>query len=142
MWTVIREIWLEAMRPEDFAGRPYEAVKIQLAKAALAAFFFVLICVGWALAFGEMPYRAPVWLGMVGFYLVVIEVARQKWQGRDTLWDTYFLAYGAAGPAVSLHEVSVDPIALTLYEWQCLAWLIGLVVSLTVHAWAMWRARA
>lgn len=139
MWTVIREIWAEAMRPEDFAGRPYHAFWHQGLKVAVGAFCVCLFCVGWGAIFGEMPYRALVWGWMVGFYFGVIEVAGQGWRGRDTLWDTCFFAYGAAGPLVSLHEVAINPITLTLYEWSSFAWLIGLVVSLTVHAWAMWR---
>jgi hypothetical protein len=136
MMQVIREIWAEAMRPEDHAGQVYGGAQHQLAKTGLAVFVTAVLACGFAAVAGEMPFRGPLWFGLVYFYVGVIELRGQGSRGWDTVADSYFWAYGVTIPLVSLREVSAGRvITLQLDTWAFLALAGGLVVSLLIYAW-------
>lgn len=104
MWQTGRKIWAEAMRPESFVGRAYEAFINQWGHAGAGLAAAGIICMAWAILFGEFPVRWHVIAGIVTWYLVVIEFVRQRWNGWDSAADGFFVGAGAACLLASLEE--------------------------------------
>ena len=104
MISTIREIWAEAMRPESFVGRAYAAFTNQWGHAATGLAAAGIICMAWAIVFGEFPVRWHVIAGIVAFYLIVIEYIRQGWRAWDSAADGFFVGAGAAVLLASLRE--------------------------------------
>jgi hypothetical protein len=136
MWQTIRELWNEASRPESFVGRAWETTENQWGHFWVGLSMAALVCVAWDSAFGEMPYRTIVFGWVVGAYFGLWEIARQGWQGSDTLDDTYFFGLGAAAVLVSLHEVETDlgPM-LDLKNENALAAFAAFIICLFFNAW-------
>jgi len=136
MWRTIVDVWTEAMQPESYVGRAYDATVNQWGHAALGLAAIAVFCIGWDVILGEMPYRPLVFAWFVGGWFGLVEIAGQGWRGTDTLDDTYFFAIGAAAPLVSLHEVRTElGHMLDLNNLNGLAIAAVLVISLAFHAW-------
>jgi hypothetical protein len=83
-----------------------------------------------------MPDRLTLWIAVATSYAVFIEWKKQGWQKVGSIPDTYFVALGAAGPLVSLYEVSYYPnIELNLVwgGWGFLLWMMLTIISFILH---------
>jgi len=131
MW---RAFWGDLNRPETFARDPYGALTNQGTHALLGGLSVCGVCALWAIIYGEMPYRWPTGVILVGLYAVVIEWWRQGWRRGDSILDAGFVALGVAGPLVSLKEVRHMPaVELEFYEWNFVVWLVCMVTALAVY---------
>jgi len=135
-WFIWRAFWNDLNTPDKFYSDPVGGGGNQGTHVAMAACVVVVVCVIWAVRYGEMPYRWVLWFAVVGFYAFVIEYLRQGWRRWDTINDTYFWGLGAAGPLVSLYEVTFRPeIKLGFNVFGCAAWLAVLIVSMALYVW-------
>jgi hypothetical protein len=104
MWRTIVDVWTEAMRPESYVGQAYKAFVNQWSHSATGLAAAGIICMGWAIVFGEFPVRWHVIAGIVAFYLIVIEYIRQGWRAWDSAADGFFVGAGGAVLLASLRE--------------------------------------
>ena len=131
---MLGSFWRELNDPSSFAADPIGGAGNQGTHVLIGGSIATAICVLWAYWYGEMPVRWTLWLAILVLYAVVIEWLVQGWNWWDSVQDTYFISVGAAAPLVSLKEVEYRPeIKLDFNELQCLAWLVVLVVSLTLY---------
>jgi hypothetical protein len=134
--SIWRAVWEDLNTPDQYYADPVGGAGNQGTHVLMAGCIVVAICVIWAVFYREMPYRWPLWFAVVGFYAFVIEYLRQGWRRWDTINDTYFFGLGAAGPLVSLYEVTYRPeIKLGFNEFECGVWLVVLVVSMAAYIW-------
>ena len=139
MKVVFASIWREAMTPNDYRGKPYDAVLNQIGHIAVGAFFCAFACVSWGAVAGEMPVRALVWLMLVTAYYGVVEIGIQGLRKADSMKDTFFVALGVAIPLVALAEVSSPPVMLLLNLWPAFGIMVFAVACLIRHAISVGR---
>lgn len=133
IWAVF---WGDVNTPSNFANDWYGGVTNQIGHVMLGLFAVCAICVAYAVAFGEMPWRGPVGMGIIAVYFFGIELWRQKWQGADTIVDTCFVALGVIAPLVSLHEVAFSPaIKLQLDIYGLAISMTAIVIGLAGYAY-------
>ena len=133
---VWRMFWGDLNTPESYPDDWYMALTNQSSHWGWSAAAICAICVGWALVFGGMPYRVPLWFVVVALYAFWVEYLRQGWRKHDSFNDIYFVALGAAAPLVSLQEVTYRPeIRLALVEdgWGFVVWMAVVLVSFAAH---------
>jgi hypothetical protein len=131
-----QRFWGELNTPEGYRADWYPALTNQTSHAKWAAVAVCVICAIWALHYGEMPYRWPLWIIVTGLYAFLVEYLRQGWRRRDSFNDTYFIGLGAAAPLVSLHEVAYRPeIRLEFVGGGLgfLTWLAVAILSFAAH---------
>jgi hypothetical protein len=134
--SALRSFWGDLNTPGTYYADPVGGAGNQGTHVLMAGCVTVAVCVFWAVFYGEMPYRWPLWLAVVFGYAVGVEWLSQGWSGKDSSADTYFVGLGAAGPLVSLYEVTYRPeIKLGFNEFECGVWLVVLVVSMAAYIW-------
>ena len=139
-FAVWRMFWGDLNTPDSFHDRPYEGGMNQAVHVIMGAATVVVICLVWAIAYGEMPYKIPTWCVVTGGYAMIIEWFKQGWKGADSILDTYFWGLGAALPLVSLSEVAFRPeIKLVPNAVEGLIGIGVTVLSLAVYVYP--RAR-
>lgn len=142
MISTIREIWTEAMRPDSFVGRAYEAFINQWGHAATGLAAAGMICMAWAIVFGEFPVRWHVIAGIVTWYLVVIEYVRQRWNGWDSAADGFFVGAGAACLLASLKEkVVCGELVLAPQKEAAIFGFVLLLILILTYATVVSRMR-
>lgn len=131
----IDKVCSDLMTPDDFIEDWYGAVTNQIGHVMLGAFSASLICVAWALFFGEMPYKIAVFSLLALFYAVVIEMFIQRSQWTDGFADTAFFVIGVCVILLSFSEVgtSEGKVLLQLDVWPALFSLLTVVVGLIVY---------
>lgn len=143
MIEVWRSFWGELNTPESFHDKPYEGALNQAGHILIGAVLAVVVCLGWLVAFGEMPHKWAVGLALVGGYLTVIECLRQGWQGADSVVDTAFVAQGVSLPLVTLSETQSG--ALEVHAVEGLVGIGAAVLSLALYVYPRarrkWQAR-
>ena len=146
MIEVWRSFWGELNTPESFHDKPYEGGMNQAVHWLMGGVAVVVICLAWAVAYGEMPYKIPTWVCVTGGYAILIEWLRQGWKRVDSLIDTYFLGLGAALPLVTVSEAAFRPeIKLVPNPVEGLIGIGAAVLSLAVYVYPRakrkWQAR-
>ena len=136
MIDVWRSFWGELNTPDDFHDKPYEGGMNQAVHWIMGAASIVVICLLWAILYGEMPYKIPTWCVVTGTYALAVERLRQGWKGADSIVDTYFFGLGSALPLLALTEVSFRPkINLEPNPIEGLTGLGVTVVSLALYVY-------
>lgn len=132
MLEIWKSFWGELNTPDSFSDQPYEGALNQAGHIMIGATAAVILCLLWQMAFGEMPYRWAVGLGLSIGYLLLIECLRQGWQGADSVVDAAFVSLGVALPLISLREVrpgALEPQAIPgIVGLLCAAAALGLYV--------------
>lgn len=117
--------------PSDFDGDPYGEATNQLSHIALGAVAALAICIAHREVMGEMPTRWMVFFGVALFYVLVIEVAVQRWKPKDSLFDSVFVSLGAAMALWPVREVSVSgDLTAISFDHMKLGWLMLFGVGL------------
>lgn len=125
------------IKPSRFDGDPYGGLLNQWGNYSAAAGLFLMLCGGFFMAFGEMPFRLHIALAVVVAYILVVEWVLQGWQGWDTVEDSTFVALGVSTVALSVREhgvsgnvafVAVDVPILMLH-------LVGAVAAVLAYAY-------
>lgn len=147
---MIRAVWLafwgEINTPSAFRADPYGALTNQLGHVALGAFLASALSLIYCAAFGEMPFRWPVWAAVTMAYLVAVEWLQQGWSGPDSIIDGAFVSLGAAAPLAALKEVAFFPrVILEPQPKEGLTALACIVAALAVYVYPRavrkWRAQ-
>lgn len=134
--SIWRMFWGELNTPDSFYDKPYEGGMNQAIHILIGIALVCIICLGYALLTGEMPYKSLTWLTVTAGYAVLIESWRQKWMGEDSLVDTAFVSLGAIIPLVSLSEVSFQPnIKLVPNEIEGLVSICVAIVALAIYVY-------
>lgn len=102
------------IRPSAFWDDPYGYLTNQVGHIGLGVFMaFVASRAVFELT-GEFPVRLHVWVSVLAFYVLVIELTLQGWRGFDTIEDTAFTCfYGAGAPLWVFKEVAVGSGAIS-----------------------------
>lgn len=104
IWAFLVAFWGEINTPESYPDKPYEAALNQIGHLFIGALFSSGVCVVYAAAIGEMPYKWIVFSALVGGYAALIEWLQQGWAGADSIVDIGFVALGVVAPLVALTE--------------------------------------
>ena len=129
--------WAEVNTPEAFQNRPYAGFINQVGHIALGVVLVLTVCSLWAQASnGKAPYPWPVAGGVIVFYVVVVELFKQKWVGADTLLDASFVSLGAVLPPVALRlTASGRWISVEDASGAFLFWLACTTASLAAYVY-------
>lgn len=133
----IRQFWQVLMTPSDHAGDPYAEASNQLGHIALGCIFSLVACVIWFIIFGEMPYRAHVWVTVVFGYAILFEILIQGWEGRDSTIDTFFVACGSTMTLWPVREIGFSPDIVVIEFKPVLLGSLMLIsaIALCLHLW-------
>lgn len=140
MKEVLKAFWDDLNTPEDFADQPAKGAANQVGHIAIGGVFTTGICSVWVQVFGYGALTWPIVVAVatvvVLFYLVVIELGRQKWAGQDTVEDAGFVALGAALPAAALDMTpSGRWIRTDQGSLGFLIWLACAVIALALYVY-------
>lgn len=133
----IRQFWAVLMTPSDYRNDPYAEATNQISHAVLGCLASLILCTVWFIIFGEMPYRAFVWIVVVLGYAVGVEAWQQRWKGWDSFADTFFVQCGATMTLWPVKEVGFSPdIAIIEFRPKLLGVLMLLsALALALHLW-------
>ena len=136
----VGDFWKELLTPEAFSD-PYSEATNQLSHMALGVALSLGVCVLYHAAFGELPARIFLWVGLIFAYFLVIEIWLQRAGGKDSLADTAFVGMGSTMSLWPAKEVGLDGgLVLIAFNAPLLGWLLlGSVSALGVHLWWSFR---
>lgn len=136
----LRRLLSSLGQPSRFDGDPYGGLLNQWGHYTLGAAVYILVCSAWFMVWGEMPHRWDAAAVLIALYLFVWEIARQGWQGRDTLEDTGFVAGGILTVASSVQEVAATgwrseivvqvgnlSACIVFMSWACIVYAVARV---------------
>lgn len=132
---MLKHFWRELNTPDNYHADPYGGGLNQVGHIAVGAFFAGLICVIYGAIFGEMPYKAAVFVMMLLFYGLGVEMRVQQSSLADGLADTSFFMLGACAILFSFSEAAVngDSILLRLERAEALTSFGCIVLALVIY---------
>lgn len=132
---MLKNFWRELNTPDNYHADPYGGGLNQVGHVAIGAFFAGLICVVYGAIFGEMPYKAAVFVMMMLFYGLVVEMRVQQSSLADGLADTAFFLLGACAILFSFSEAAIvdGDIMLRLERMEALTSFGCIVLALVIY---------
>lgn len=82
--------------PSAQANDPYGWLTNQLGHVVLGYMAVLFTVFFWRMFSSEYPSQIVAAIGVLLFYIVVVELLAQGWRGVDTLTDIFFVGWGAS----------------------------------------------
>lgn len=134
-------MWRDLNTPDNFRNDWYGELTNQISHTFLGAMAFITFCDVWFLVSGGMPFRSYAFIACFLAYAVGIEVIVQRWMPGDSWFDSLMFAFGAAGAALPVQEVSAAEWSVGLeytpaYRLSIMAiWFAFLLVRVRRRLW-------
>lgn len=120
---------------DAFENDWYGWVTNQGSHIGLGVLLTFVLCAGFFLFFGEMPFKLAV-LAVIATGYLAFEVGVQGWRGIDTIEDTVFVVgYGASGALVGFSEIAPGSAHLSINLMDLLPYFAVSSLHLLTGAW-------